>query len=990
MSNKVITFGTFDTFHEGHYNILKRAKELGDYLVVGISSDTLSEKKGKETVWKLRERLETVKNCDFVDEVFVEESLEQKLEYVKKYGAKILVMGDDWENAFDWVGITCVYFPRTPVISTTLTKIHDCLKQRTYTFLFYDMESVKHVEYYNILVKCFNKIGIKHFELIRDYKYLKTNPNVIDTIDAIIQFNNKELIEDYDFHQKIKNKPVILIDHGAATTKWFLMDLSRYQNIDYFLVAGPAHKKSMEFFFGKNDRIISTGFIKSEFLFQDSIISKQKFVEKYNLDPQKKIIIYAPTWFLEHHSAVIKEHRIVYEQLEKIGNYVVCLHPCCTRAARAAIDFMTKKKIITNENTSEIMKLCDIVISDNSSIIIEALSIKKKTIQILMPLYVDNPATNYVYPLSAGTCNYFICGIPTKSDKLYDLVVSLDDIPAEIYDTIRFNIKKGTYIYPDAYEKIVFNLLGICNKPFNKEKKIQQTLKCSDISENCGYINKLYIAHAGGTINNFKYTNSKEAIQYSIDCGYSYIEVDIVKLLDNYALAHDSHEKHYGLEKKFGEITGNEFKQLKSQKKFTTLLLSDIFAILLKYKNLSFILDIKETTINEYKKVITYIVNGSASGDKDGDKEGKGGTSELLNRIIPQIYSLEEYQYLESINYPKCLCALWKKHDANPFHKKVFNNLIYMTYGKVELIGISLRHINPSTGENNLESKYLYALQSYGKIVYIHDIRKVNGVKITNDEIIMKSCGIYADYCDIVKTPEFGQIVLKYIIFKVLLKRIPEKKIIYELIKNKRLYEPFFESEQAVRQSDERKALLRVFPSDYDISYFLKFLENQETYSATKKNNVICIDIKDIHGLIKYMTELKRLCIQPTELFFIDYKLFILDYKCGATNIELRKMYGKMKREFLIWTYFKWKYMCHGYDSFNDNIKKLYKFAYSNGLVGDGNYKYETENFVTELLSDKYLDRFNNTNREITDIWNDTHKIHFYDDYCVCSEYVDF
>jgi glycerol-3-phosphate cytidylyltransferase len=123
MSNlTVITFGTFDVFHVGHVRVLKRAAELGDRLVVGVSADALNvAKKGRPPVFSQEERLEIVASLKVVDAVFLEESLEQKRDYILEHGADILVMGDDWQGKFDWVSDVCkvVYLPRTPSVSTT-------------------------------------------------------------------------------------------------------------------------------------------------------------------------------------------------------------------------------------------------------------------------------------------------------------------------------------------------------------------------------------------------------------------------------------------------------------------------------------------------------------------------------------------------------------------------------------------------------------------------------------------------------------------------------------------------------------------------------------------------------------------------------------------------------------------------------------------------------------------------------------------------------
>lgn len=118
----VITFGTFDVFHVGHLRVIQRAASFGDRLVVGVSADALNErKKGRLPVFSQAERLEIVAALKPVDEVFVEESLELKREYILRYDAQVLVMGDDWAGKFDEFEDICrvEYLPRTPAISTT-------------------------------------------------------------------------------------------------------------------------------------------------------------------------------------------------------------------------------------------------------------------------------------------------------------------------------------------------------------------------------------------------------------------------------------------------------------------------------------------------------------------------------------------------------------------------------------------------------------------------------------------------------------------------------------------------------------------------------------------------------------------------------------------------------------------------------------------------------------------------------------------------------
>lgn len=122
LMKRVITFGTFDVFHVGHVRILERAREFGDYLIVGVSSDALNySKKGRNPIYSQEDRKKIISSLQFVDEVFFEESLELKGDYIEQFEADVLVMGDDWQGKFDNYKSQCevVYLPRTPSISTT-------------------------------------------------------------------------------------------------------------------------------------------------------------------------------------------------------------------------------------------------------------------------------------------------------------------------------------------------------------------------------------------------------------------------------------------------------------------------------------------------------------------------------------------------------------------------------------------------------------------------------------------------------------------------------------------------------------------------------------------------------------------------------------------------------------------------------------------------------------------------------------------------------
>lgn len=128
---KVITYGTFDLIHHGHINILKRAKDLGDYLVVGLSSDEFNALKGKAAYHSFEERKMILEAIKYVDEVIPEHNWGQKVSDIKSNNIDLFVMGSDWEGKFNELQEHCevVYLPRTEGISTSKIKT-DLLNQQ--------------------------------------------------------------------------------------------------------------------------------------------------------------------------------------------------------------------------------------------------------------------------------------------------------------------------------------------------------------------------------------------------------------------------------------------------------------------------------------------------------------------------------------------------------------------------------------------------------------------------------------------------------------------------------------------------------------------------------------------------------------------------------------------------------------------------------------------------------------------------------------------
>lgn len=122
---RVITYGTYDLLHQGHLNLLRRAKELGDYLIVGVTSDSFDRGRGKLNVQNnVLERVEAVKATGFADEVIIEDYVGQKIDDIQKYNIDIFAIGNDWEGKFDYLNEFCkvIYLPRTEGISSTLLR----------------------------------------------------------------------------------------------------------------------------------------------------------------------------------------------------------------------------------------------------------------------------------------------------------------------------------------------------------------------------------------------------------------------------------------------------------------------------------------------------------------------------------------------------------------------------------------------------------------------------------------------------------------------------------------------------------------------------------------------------------------------------------------------------------------------------------------------------------------------------------------------------
>lgn len=190
---KVITYGTYDLFHEGHYNLLKRAKELGDYLIVGVTSGDFDKNRGKLNVRdSLMTRIKHVEETGFADEIVIEEYFGQKIDDIKKYDVDIFTVGSDWKGHFDYLNEYCevIYLDRTKGISSTEIRNTNTIKLGCYgvesvTTRF--LEESKYVSGINIDAiyvdnesDCFNQLKEQY-----DFKVYKHQQEFYDVIDAV-------------------------------------------------------------------------------------------------------------------------------------------------------------------------------------------------------------------------------------------------------------------------------------------------------------------------------------------------------------------------------------------------------------------------------------------------------------------------------------------------------------------------------------------------------------------------------------------------------------------------------------------------------------------------------------------------------------------------------------------------------------------------------------------------------------------------------------
>ena len=716
---KVITFGTFDLLHEGHIRILERAKALGDYLIVGISTDKLNATKGKLSIFPQEQRLSYINALSCVDEVFLEESLEKKDFYIKKYEADLLVMGHDWEGKFDWVSCSTLYLPRTENISSTAIKTNISEKYKVKKILFGDTYIRKH---YDCALSILNKMTSAN--IVPIFTNTKELPRGIDC-DCIVYFNKPVISPPNEY----KDKPKILIDHGASTLKWFLASKERYCFFDSIITAGPDHVEALLSFFPTDNyianKVKSAGFIKSPDFFEPPKFSRKYIAKLCNLDANKPIILFAPTW---HISANISMQKAISE-ISKLDNEVTSLHP-----ETVNLD-VSKLNVIDNINgmTLELMKHADCIISDTSSTLFEAAALQKPTIQILLEEYSDNNAILYNLPFVAGTADLFCSGILCRPDEIANMVSKIlekDETVINHISNMQNRILKGTLINNSVGDQIVSEIVRSCHMRFNRESLDNSIDNIYKLGLECVHKNMFYasnriIAHGGGDFNKIYASNSEESISSAIKA-VDIIEIDLVRSKDGIIVAHDGFEHRYNLKNKFKGISTNDFLRMKFDNTLSPISFEDAIKKCTS-PNKSIVLDIKSVD-DDYLYIVQQAFKIASSNN-------------LLDQVLIQCYSEKDFDIVNEIGFKRTILPVWKYFYKDPLGDRAFQFIDHCFNVNSKIIsGISIPYINKHMSiPSHLDSRFPKLL-GYWKRIYIH-----GAPKNKYSEILRNHCGIFAD-----------------------------------------------------------------------------------------------------------------------------------------------------------------------------------------------------------------------------------------------------
>ncbi len=291
---KVITYGTYDLLHQGHINLLKRAKELGDYLIGGVTNDSFDQERGKLNVKdNVLERVEAVRATGLADQIIIEDYVGQKINDIQKYNVDIFAVGSDWEGQFDYLNKFCevVYLPRTQGISSTF------LREKLDTM---NAAVVKRV----LVVGGANGIGLSiatEFASRADCEKVY----IVDKAELLQDFSNPKFLshqfdlnsEDYSFFDQFSDIDALIITAGFGQLTLF-KDVSEEYIISSMTVNATAVMRLIHRFYDKIHSnkdfycavmVSIAGFMSSPFfaVYGASKAALKIFIESVNIELEK-------------------------------------------------------------------------------------------------------------------------------------------------------------------------------------------------------------------------------------------------------------------------------------------------------------------------------------------------------------------------------------------------------------------------------------------------------------------------------------------------------------------------------------------------------------------------------------------------------------------------------------------------------------------------------------------------------------------------------
>ena len=714
---RVITFGTYDLLHQGHIQLLKRARAKGDYLVVGISTDALNALKGKSSMFSQEQRKAYVQALEYVDDTFYEESLDKKDEYIQQHRADLLVMGDDWAGHFDWVSCDVEYVPRTADVSSSELK-GELLQSKTIRrVLFADTHIKKHYDCAMAMVDEMWDANIA--PVFTQSSSLPRNLKV----DCLVYFNKPSEGPPAEYNLV----PRVCIDHGASNLKWFLASRERFEFFDRIITAGPDHSRSILTFYPEASnytRVHSAGFIKSPDILSPPKYTRKEAAERAGVDHERPIVLFVPTWYIARNADMQR----AVEEVSRLDNHVAILHP--------ETKFIDVSSINVMENSAgvvtEMMKHADCIVSDLSSTIFEAAPLGKPVVQILMREYSDNSATFFDFPFVAATADLYCGGLFCRAEDIIETVKQVMEGSDELkpfFEACRRRILRGTIMDDQVAANITAELLIASKEQRNIGRHTDlvdiQKKGLDTVHDNLTWSRSRIIAHGEGDYNSHHASNSREAVRAALT-SVGMVEVDLVKGKDAILLAHDGFEERYGFDRNFQEISTKEFAMAKYNGHLTTLSLSQFFEIFQTLQG-RVVFDIKNTD-DDYDEIATRV----------SEQVVELG---LEKRVTIQAYCKTDFETVTRLKFKRVILAAWKYFYQDPLGDETFKFIDDCLAINESLIsGISIPYYNHHMKGPSIDSPEILRFYAFWKRIFIHGAPQER-----YPDVLRKNMGIFAD-----------------------------------------------------------------------------------------------------------------------------------------------------------------------------------------------------------------------------------------------------